>query len=277
MGSSDRFGPVTLAGLLRSWRSRADPADHGLDHANRRIAGLRRGELARLAGVSVDYLVRLEQGRALHPSPSVLGALGEALRLNTEEVALLHRAAGLAAPAETVDHSVPPSVLRLVERIADCPVAVYSMDWWLLHWNPLWSALLGDPHRLVGRDRNLVWREFRSGGSPVSASRTAAERQQFRLEIVGDLRAASVEHPDDRKLTAMVRELTEHSADFASLWSVAHPVRRRTERKRVVHPVVGAVEFDCDILEVPAGELHVVVYSAAPGSQDNDRLRRLLP
>ncbi|MGW4279809.1 helix-turn-helix domain-containing protein [Nocardia sp. NPDC004750] len=135
-----------LAALLRQARERVHPVDVGLPAGSRRqVPGLRREEVAQLAGVSVDYVVRLEQGRGPRPSSSVLAALARALRLNDEDRTLLFQFAGAAPPQEgRIDMVVRPSVLRLLDRMADLPALVLSAKADLLAWNPMATALLGD-------------------------------------------------------------------------------------------------------------------------------------
>lgn len=267
---SDRGG---LADLLRTWRDHADPTALGLPAGDRRAPGLRREELAALAGLSVDYLVRLEQGRATRPSEQVVQSLARALRLDDEEAAALALAAGLAAPTTTVLRQVAPSVRRLVDRMRDLPVAVYAADWTLLEWNPLWAALLGDPAALRERERNLVRREFVIGDTRTVKS--AEETAGFRDALVADLRQAAVEHPDDVPLAALVEDLLATSPAFAERWRTGAVGRHRSSRKRIEHPGLGALEVDCDVLEVPGVAVRIVAYSAEPGSESAERLELL--
>lgn len=259
--------------LLRRWRDRTTPASVGAVPTARRSPGLRREELAALAGLSVDYLVRLEQGRAARPSAQVVAALSRALRLGDDDAALLHRAAGLVAPQGAVSRQVPASIQRLVQRWEGWPVAVYSADWWLLACNELWAALQGDPGALLGRSRNLVWHEFTD--TPSRVVKTSAERDAFRDALVADLRVAVLEHPGDAGLGELVADLRAGRSDFAARWDAARPARHAAARKRVEHPRVGALTLDCDVLQAPGSDVHVVVYSAEPGSEDAGRLELL--
>jgi transcriptional regulator with XRE-family HTH domain len=151
-----------LAGCLRSWRDRLGPAEAGLTAGStRRVPGLRREEVAQLAGVSLDYLARLEQGRAGNPSPSVLASLARALRLTDDERAHLFRLAGHAKPSTgTINRHVGPGVQRLLDRLSDVPVMVIDASWQLVAANPLASALVGDFSGASGRERNLAWGHF---------------------------------------------------------------------------------------------------------------------
>jgi transcriptional regulator with XRE-family HTH domain len=147
---------------VHRWRDRVSPETVGLPAGgHRRAAGLRREELALLAGISVDYITRLEQGRASNPSAQVVEALARALRLSGPERAHLFRLAGLAPPGpETVPAYITPSVQRLLDRLTGTPVAVYDASWTLLVANPPYAALMGDPSGWRGNQRNSVWRHF---------------------------------------------------------------------------------------------------------------------
>lgn len=262
-----------FASLLRGWRDRSDPVRLGAMVTSRRSPGLRREELAALAGISVDYLVQLEQGRAARPSAPVVAALARALRLGADDAALLHLAAGLAPPTSAVDRSVPDGVERLVARLQGWPVAVYSADWWLLRWNRPWAALLGDPAVLLGRARNLLWYEMTGPSARVRVD--PREQEVFRDALVGDLRVAQVAHPGDAELADLVAGLRAVSAEFTERWHAARPVAYRGARKQIDHPDVGSMTLDGDVLQAPGSDLHVIVYSAAPGTRDASRLELL--
>ena len=159
----------------------------------RRTPGLRREELAGLAGVSVDYLVRLEQGRAQHPSPQVLEALSRALRLGEDERAHLFQMAGQVLPGpDRIRSVITPAVQRLMDRLTDVPVSVNDAAWNLLAWNPLWAALLGDP---AGEGRNVLRAHF--GGAPSRVVRAPEPSAAFEVNAVADLRAVAGRYPDD--------------------------------------------------------------------------------
>lgn len=264
-----------LAAALRAWRDRVSPGAAGVPPGvGRRVPGLRREELAALAGVSVDYLVRLEQGRARNPSPQVIAALAHALRLTVEEHDALHRMAGVAPPsAGTVPRYVPPGIQRMIDRLTDTALAVYSSAWEIVQWNSLWAALLGDPSPWRGRDRNLIWRFFTVGESRVHHDKVGLDA--FESGMVADLHIAIGRYPDDRELTAMIAELRQRSARFASLWDRYELAPRTSTSKTIRHPLVGPVELDCDVLTVPGSDLRMVVYTAPPGSPAAEALELL--
>ncbi|MBO0773735.1 MAG: helix-turn-helix domain-containing protein [Actinobacteria bacterium] len=262
-----------IGSYLQAWRHRLRPADAGLPAgSSRRTRGLRREELASLAGISVDYLVRLEQGRATNPSAQVLAALSRALRLTTEERDHLYTVAGQAPPKRSAMTShVPPSVQRLVDRMADLPVAVYDPAWTIIAWNAAWAGLMGDPSAVSGRDRNLIWRTFT--GKSARVRKTGAEADQFETNAVADLQRAIGTYPGDARLHQLVGELRQASPRFAKLWAARVVSTAGPASKTIVHPEVGPITLDCDVLTVAGSDLRLVVYTAEPSSPDADRLR----
>lgn len=264
-----------LADCLRAWRERLTPAEAGLPAGgHRRTPGLRREEVAQLAGVSLDYLARLEQGRARRPTPSVLAALARALRLNDSERAHLFRVAGQAEPGpETIDRHIPPSLHRLLDRLADVPVMVVDAAGEIVAANPLATALIGDLSAASRRERTLPWRHFT--GRPSRFVRTEAEQAQAEETMVAELHDAVGRYPEDRYLRELIDDLLECSPRFAELWArrpVAQvPARRKTFR----HPEVGEITLDCDALVVGGSDLRVIVYTAPAGSPDAQALALL--
>lgn len=241
----------------------------------RRTPGLRRDEVAMLAGVSVEYVIRLEQGRARNPSRQVLDALARALRLSPAEREHLLRLSGMTpAEAGELPRSLPPSVHRLLSRLDDVPVAVYDAAWMLLSWNRPWAALFGEPHR-PGRARNLLWQLFAEPAGESRIVRTDEERQAFAASAVADLRAASGRYPGDPGMQALIADLRRASTRFAALWE-SHAVEPQvSSRKTIAHPEVGLLTLDCDVLTVAGADLRVVVYTAEPGTAEADALALL--
>ena len=235
---------------------------------------MRREELAALAGVSVEYLVRLEQGRARHPSPQVVGALARALRLTEDERDHLHRVGGAAVPARgLVPRHIPAGVQRIIDRLGDLPLGVHSAAWDLLWWNPLWAALTSDPTGLGGRELNVAWRHF--VGAPGVIDFDARHAAEFSRDLAADLRDAVGRYPHDPALTALIARLRAESPEFARRWGEAHVARHRSSAKTATSTAVGPIAIDCDVLTVPGSDLRVVVYTAAAGSEDASKLELL--
>ncbi|HEY4020633.1 MAG TPA: helix-turn-helix transcriptional regulator [Pseudonocardiaceae bacterium] len=280
MEPANNFGSA-----LRGWRDRLAPADAGLDveaGTGRRARGLRRAELARLAGLSVDYVVRLEQGRARRPSAQVVTALARALRLDPAERDHLFRCANLVPPAgAAVSRHVPVRVTRLVRQLGDTPVAVFAADWTIVAHNPMWTVTLGDPGEYDWHDRNLVAGMFRSVdgrrpdsivGWPVrSVAGDAAEEQA----LVADLRATAAAYPADERLAALVDGLVRSSQRFARLWATGPVGPLAEDHKIVEHPVVGDIHLDLDVLMVPGLDLRIVAYGAEADTVDARKLDAL--
>jgi transcriptional regulator with XRE-family HTH domain len=262
---------VEFGQAVRRWRDRASPEAAGLPVGRyRRATGLRREELAQLAGISVDYVTRLEQGRASNPSAQVVEALVRALRLSGTERAYLFRLAGLVPPGlQTVPTHITPSVQRMLDRMAGTPVAVYDASWNLLVANPAYAALMGDPAAWRGNERNGVWRYF--FGLSTRVRHTAEAEGPFATAFVADLRAAA-RYPADQALRRLVAELRANSARFAELWDTGAVGSHEASHKTIDHPHVGAVTLDCDILTVAGCDLRVMIYTAEPGTEDAERL-----
>jgi transcriptional regulator with XRE-family HTH domain len=260
---------------VKAWRDRLSFADTGLPAtARRRATGLRREELASLAGLSVDYVVRLEQGRARNPSPQVVAALARALQLNGAERDHLYRTAGLLPPAAgNVSTHIPPCVARIAARLGDVPLAVFSADWTLLTWTPLWASLLGDPAAVTPDERNLLRVLFTPGASLAwPRVTTDGVSETLPAALVADLRTTAAAHPDDRRLAELIASLRTASREFAARWDSGAVAAHESERKTIAHPVVGPVTLDCDVLTAHGSDLRIVVYTAPAGSQDADKL-----
>ncbi|MEU6264097.1 helix-turn-helix transcriptional regulator [Saccharopolyspora shandongensis] len=262
--------------LLHAWRDRLSPADAGFAvTVGRRAPGLRREELAQLAGLSVDYVLRLEQGRAKNPSAQVVGALARALQLSRAERDQLYRVAGLLPPQDgTISTHVSPGIQRLAARLGDVPIGVFTADWTLVWWNSMWSALHGDPAELPAAERNLARALFGDGPARATLRPVRSERgeEAFAASIVADLKDAVSRYPADARLGSLVQELRGASGAFAHYWATATLAPHETERKTIRHPEIGDILLDCDILIAPGTELRMVTYTAAAGSSDAGKL-----
>lgn len=266
--------------MVRRSRDRVAPETVGVPVGSRRRAsGLRREELAGLAGISADYLTRLEQGRATGPSAQVVESLARALRVSDAERDVLLQLAGHAAPGpDVVPSRIAASVQRLLDRLGNTPVAVYDATWTLLVANAPYDALMGETSTWRGVERNAVWRHLVGPGS--RAVNSPAERADIEAGRVADLRLTAARYPGDRTLRRLVAELTAQSPRFAELWGSgsvstwsAPDLRREPSRRKVVdHPSVGRITLDCDTLVLAADDLRIMVYTAEPDTADAERL-----
>jgi transcriptional regulator with XRE-family HTH domain len=258
--------------FLKSCRARLSPADVGLPAGtgHRRVAGLRREELATLAGISVDYLVRLEQGRVEGVSDGVLDALAAALRLTEDERAHLHR---LVKPnlSERYTQDVRPGLRQLIDTIAN-PAFLLGRRMDILAWNALASALITDFAALSTKDRNLA----RLVLLDENVRRLYPDRELVVRNTVGFLRLDLGRHPGDTALTELVAELCARRPDFREQWELHTVSRKRFGVKRFDHPEVGALELDYESLYHPDDEDQLlIIYSARRGSVSETKLARL--
>ena len=259
---------------VRHWRDRLTPTAVGVPVGGRRRAvGLRREELAALAGISVNYLTRLEQGQATSPSAQVVEALARALRVSDAERDLLFRLAGHAAPGlYVVSSRITPSVQRLLDRLANTPVAVYDATWTLLIANAPYDALMGQTTSWRGIERNSVWRNLIGPGTRVV--HTPEEKAEFEARLVADLRLTAARYPADQRLKRLTRDLAARSPRFVELWESGTPEPHHDfgRRKVIDHPAVGRITLDCDTLIVAADDLRIMIYTAEPETDDAERL-----
>jgi transcriptional regulator with XRE-family HTH domain len=238
------------------------------------VPGLRREELAQLAGVSVDYYVRLEQGRAGKPSEGVLDAIGRALRLDDAERAHLY---DLGRPVrrrrrEPRPERVRPEVRRLVDALDGIPAMVLGRRMDVLAWNRLNAALLVDWDSLPREQRNAARHFFLDEG----ARELYVDWDENAEATVAYLRLAAGRHPDDPGLTELIGELSMKSEAFRRLWA-RHDVREKTHgSKRLQHPIVGPLTLAYETLALTGdGDQTLFVYTAEPGSTSETALRLL--
>ena len=263
-------GMDDLAGFLRTRRSRVRPASVGIPtDSRRRVEGLRREEVAHLSGVSVDYYVRLEQGRATQPSEQVLDALARVLGLDETERGHLHRLARqrrrrAKAPASRVR----PELLRVLDLVADAPALIMNHRLDVLAGNRLAGLLFGRPLPGLNTARHIFLEEAERG--------LYADWENCTLDAVGHLRLAAGKYPDDPRLASLIGELAMGSERFRRLWARADVCARTHGRKAYQHPLVGLLELHQENFAMPdASGMELLVLSAAPGSPTEDGLRLL--
>jgi transcriptional regulator with XRE-family HTH domain len=265
--------------FLTSRRARITPQQAGLPTygGHRRVAGLRREEVALLAGVSVDYYTRLERGNLGGVSEAVLDALAQALQLDEAERGHLFDLARAANPTprtrrRPAPQRVRPAIQRILDTIADAPADVRNGRRDVLAANrlgyALYSELFIDPVRPANVARFLFL-------SP-RAQDVFPDWQDTANDLVANLRTEAGRNPYDRGLQDLVGELSTRSQEFRTRWA-AHNVRQhQTGRKRLHHPVVGDLELTYEVLALPADPgLSLVVYGAEPGSPSHDALKLL--
>ncbi|MBC9716196.1 helix-turn-helix domain-containing protein [Streptomyces sp. TRM66268-LWL] len=261
---------IDLADFLRRARTRLAPSDVGLTAGpRRRTPGLRREEVAQLAGMSTDYYTRLEQRRGSHPSRQMLTALARALRLTDAERDHLFHLAGEEPPRPgTSSGHVRPGLLMILDRLHDLPAMVMG-DWGeVLAQNTLSVAMTGDY-----RGRNLIRSWFLD---PATRKLAPPEHRAMHARAhVAALRAVAAARPDDPGPAALVAELRGASEEFEALWRTHEVVVHRPSPKRFVHPVVGVLDLDCEVLLGYGNDQQLIVHSARPGTPTYERLELL--
>jgi len=279
------MAPVAELGqFLRARRGRVRPADVGLPAGTglRRTPGLRREELAALAGVSIDYYIRLEQGRETNPSAAVLDALASALLFNEEERTHLHtlahhppRPRGETRPVQSQRppgaEAVRPAIRQLLETVRPCPAYVL---------NQISDVLAANAEALALFDGLADWPPSRRNTARYTFLHPAARQvlvnwPHSAATTAANLRAVGTANPDTPGLAALIDELTTQSPDFAELWERYDVRRRRSEPKTFRHPRVGTITLSYEVLHLSDGGQRISVYQAAPGSTDEDALSLL--
>ncbi len=266
----------SLARFLRARRAGLNPADVGLPSgARRRVAGLRREEVAQLALMSVDYYTRLEQQRGPQPSLQMLAALTRALRLTRSERDHLHRLAGHTPPERTGTSSeVAPALLRVLEQLDDVPALVITELDDTLALNRLARLVFGDRDRREGREGNGAWRWFVHAESERAVYPAADHDRQSRA-IVANLRSIVGRAGRGSRAQRLVDDLREASPEFAVLWAREEVVERFADHKVIVHPAVGEIEVDCQVLFTDDRSQALLTLTPRPGSSDADKVRAL--
>ncbi|MFI9387228.1 helix-turn-helix domain-containing protein [Kutzneria sp. NPDC052558] len=261
--------------FLKARRAELTPRDVGLPEPeeHRRVAGLRREEVAQLASISVDYYTRLEQGRVA-ASAAVLATLVRALRLDDTQQTYLYTLAGKAParPRRRSAQRVRPAMRRLLDQLTGAPALVLGHRLDILAWNRLASALYTDFDALPASRRNYVRLVFTDPG--VRAMHLDwAEAASAGVAV---LRMEAAEDPQDAALAALVGELAVQDNDFRTWWAAHHATDAGFGVKRYRHPVVGDLTLDCDMWASPDGSnQRLMVLTAEPGSPSHEALRIL--
>ncbi|GAA2529568.1 helix-turn-helix transcriptional regulator [Winogradskya humida] len=263
-----------LADFLRRRREAIRPAEVGItDGPRRRTAGLRREEVAMLAGMSVDYVVRLEQGRSSQPSTQLLGALARALRLSDDERGhLFHLAGHQPPPSDGVAGLARAGLIRMLDLLGDSPALVMSDLGEVLAQNRASILLTGVQTGQTGDRRYIVFRWFTD---PTFRITHPSEDFDLRArQLVADLRATAGRRSGDPDIAGLISRLLAASEQFRLLWADHEVAVRRADRKTMVHPRVGPLVLDCETLMTPDQGQHLVVLTPAD-AETRERLALL--
>ncbi|MFG2777611.1 helix-turn-helix domain-containing protein [Streptomyces prunicolor] len=266
-----------LAAFLKSRRDRVRPADVGLPVGpRRRVPGLRREEVAQLAGLSADYYTELERGRGAQPSAQTLAALARALRLGGDQRDHLFHLADRPLPESargTGARHVQPALLGLLDRLATTPAQVITDLHETLVQNELAAALLGRAPEPRGPATGFAYRWFTD--SAARAVYPAEDHPHHSRVFVADLHAVAARRSRDSEVAGMTAALRQRSAEFAALWDTHDVGLRRTDHKRIVHPALGVIELDCHSLFSEDGRQRLLWFTAPPGTEGAAQLELL--
>ena len=266
-----------LAAFLKSRRDRVRPADVGLPVGpRRRVPGLRREEVAQLAGLSADYYTELERGRGAQPSAQTLAALARALRLGGDQRDHLFHLADRPLPESargTGARHVQPALLGLLDRLATTPAQVITDLHETLVQNELAAALLGRAPEPRGPATGFAYRWFTDPDS--RAVYPAEDHPHHSRVFVADLQAVAARRSRDSEVAGMTAALRQRSAEFAALWDTHDVGLRRTDHKRIVHPTLGVIELDCHSLFSEDGRQRLLWFTAPPGTEGAAQLELL--
>ncbi|MFI7342179.1 helix-turn-helix transcriptional regulator [Streptomyces sp. NPDC050085] len=266
-----------LSQFLRTRRARLRPADVGLvSYGQRRVPGLRREELAQLAGVSVEYYVRLEQGRNPHVSDSVLEAVGRALRLDAAEQDHLRnlarpdraRPAARARSTSLAPEPVRPALQRLIDAQPG-PAYLCGPLTEVVAWNAQAVAVFGDFGQLPDEQRNFAYLIFLDEAYRALFADSWQEKAE---STVGLLRVSVGRHPDDPALASLIGTLAMKSEEFGALWAQQDVHEKAAGQYALRHPVVGPLDLDFEILHLPEAERVLVSYLPTPGTDAAENL-----
>ncbi|GAA1015982.1 XRE family transcriptional regulator [Acrocarpospora pleiomorpha] len=264
-----------LADFLRRRREALRPEDVGLPAgARRRTPGLRREEVAALAAMSADYYTRLEQHRSPQPSEQMLASLARALRLTGDERDYLFRIAGHNAPESvTTATHVAPALLRVLDRLHDTPALILSNLGETLVQNRMADALFGDKSRYTGLAGSEIYRWFTDPSERLRYPEDDRDRQS--RAQVANLRAAYGSMGPQSRAGELVRALQKASAEFAEIWDRHEVAKRFEDHKTLIHPEIGPIELDCQVLFTEDQSQALLVLTAPPRTEGYEKLQLL--
>jgi transcriptional regulator with XRE-family HTH domain len=265
-----------LADFLRNRREAIRPEDVGLPGGGRRrTPGLRREEVAQLAGVGTTWYTWLEQGRDVRASASVLEAISEALELTSAEhahVMLLGRGEDVG-PARAPKETVNPTIKRLVESLGDGPTCLTGRRFDFLAWNRAHAAVFGDPAEMPEGQRNLLWRLFTD---PARRS-LHPDWEEGARRIVARFRSEAARHVGDPDFDDLISALQERSPEFRKWWDLHEVATSGVGRKILRHPTAGKMVFEHAVFRPQESpEQRLVVYSPVPQANTPEKLAKLL-
>jgi transcriptional regulator with XRE-family HTH domain len=265
-----------LSAFLRSRRARLTPAQAGVPQTRRRrTSGLRREEVAELAGISTAWYTYLEQGRNVHISRDVLERIAHALQLNRDERLHLSLLADQPLPPDTLPfvETITPVYQRSIDAMEQSPAYIMGRRTNILGWNKAASLVFGDFAALPEDERNLLWLLFTN-----SAFRQRfPAKEAFALDALSSFRDSARQHSDDPQILTFLDRLRHASPEFCLAWEQQHVQKGCSRWRETMHPLVGRLLLEIASFQISgAPDLKCCVYSATPGSETEEKLKTLL-
>jgi len=265
-----------LGGFLKARRAELEPRDVGLPDAgtHRRVAGLRREEVAQLAAISTDYYTRLEQGR-ISASATVLASLARVLRLDDDQRTYMYGLAGknpATKPRRRAPQKVKPHMQRVLDHITDTPAIVMTPVHDILAWNQLAAALMIDFGEVPERERNFLRLIF----TDPRMRTLYPDWEGLARAVISYIRMEAARKPDDARLAELVGDLSIRDPQFRQWWAGHHVAFKRRGARTYNHPVVGQITLDWNTLTSDAEpDQQLIIYTAEPGSPSEQALQVL--
>ena len=266
---------TALAEFLRRRRESLQPEDVGLPRGQRRrTSGLRREEVAALCHMSTDYIGRLEQERGPRPSEQMIASIAQGLHLTLDERDHLFRLAGHNPPVRgAVSQHIGPALLRILDRLQDTPVEIITELGETLRQSPLGVALTGDSTRFTGPSRSIAYRWF---ADPATRRLyDPADHPYLSRVFASGLREVVTVRGSDSRAAHIADLLYASSEEFRGVWNEHEVGIRPSEVKRFIHPEVGPLELNCQVLLDPDQSHRLLVYTAVPGTESYEKLELL--
>jgi hypothetical protein len=265
-----------LADFLKTRRSKIMPSQVGLiSTGRRRTQGLRREEVAQLAGVGLTWYTWLEQGRAIHVSSSVIESLSRVLLLDRNERKHLYLLANLPLPTDIPEYQgvVSPSLQHVLDCLTFCPSLITDQRWNVIAWNREAGLLFGDFAKMNARERNIVWTMF----TDAKYKQLFPDWNLYAKRVLGAFRASCGQYVEDSWLVQFVEDLKMQSSEFHTWWSL-HEIENSSEKyKKLNHPTVGTLEFEVSNFDVSDHlGLKLIVHVPQPETETAAKIKLLL-
>ncbi len=265
-----------LADFLKTRRAKISASQAGLSsETRRRTPGLRREEVAQLAGVRLTWYTWLEQGRTIHVSAQVIESLSRALLLDKQERIHLYRLANQPLPADIPEQleRVNPILQHVLDSLALCPSFIADQRWNVVAWNKAACILLGDFEKMNSLQRNVVWAMFTDG----YFKRLYHNWEFYAKSLLGRFRLTCGKYIEDPWLVEFIEDLKSHSTEFAEWWPLHEIIDDSSIYKHFNHPVAGELDFESSCFDVPDNSgLRLFTHVPVPGSDTEARIRLLL-